>query len=212
MIEIIHKNTELAGAFITGFLFSLIIILFREISHSLPLILTAIILISGAIFLAKKTARHFHGEHTHAGDSTIDIVALLILLLVNIFHPAVDGFSFYELLIRQGFLAGAIFASGVIVHEIVRQSVLVTVFKNMGVKWWWVVLTAVFGIGLGICAGFFSSNFLRAYEWVIDLSTIFAYSFIVAEFYYSGHFVNKNSQIGAFFVGIIVGILASILS
>ncbi len=208
MIETIHKNTELIGAFITGFLFSLIFFVFKEISSNPIHILLGIALVFLSIFLAKKTAHHFHGEHTHVGDSTFDIVAILILFLVNIFHPAVDGFSFYETFIREGFLAGLLLAAGIILHEIVRQSVLITVFKNMSIKWYFVVLTAMLGISAGILVGAFSGHFLENYEWVIDLGTVFAYSFIVAEFYYSGHFVSKKSQISILLAGIVVGIIS----
>ena len=89
-------------------------------------------------------------------------------------------------------MAGSIFGLGIIFHEVVRQSVLVTVFKNMGIRWYWVVSTAVLGIALGVATGFLSSNFLEQYEWIIDLTTLFAYSFIVSE--RRVHFYTLNPQ------------------
>ena len=212
MIDHIHKQTESLGAFVTGFLLSLIIFLVKEISSDPFNIFFGILLIFVAVFVAKKTAHHFHDEHTHVGDSTFDIVAIAILFLVNIFHPAVDGFSFYEISFREGIVAGSIFGLGIIFHEVVRQSVLVTVFKNMGIRWYWVVSTAVLGIALGVATGFLSSNFLEQYEWIIDLTTLFAYSFIVSEFYFSGHFISKKSRMGFLAIGILVGVIVSLIS
>jgi len=160
--------------------------------------------------LSKKTAHHFHGEHTHTLDSSLDLVAIGILFLVNILHPAVDGFSFYEIFVRQGVWAVLFFALGILIHEFVRQSVLVTVFKNMGIRWYWVVSTAMLGIFVGIVTGVFSNNFLQNYEWAIDLATLFAYSFIASEFYFSGHLVNKSSQIQVFALGTLVGVIVSL--
>lgn len=212
MIEQLHKQADLVGAFIVGFLFSLITLIFKEISPNPIYIFLGIGLIFLAILLSKKTAHHFHDGHTHAGDSAFDIVAVLILFLVNIFHPALDGFSFYETFLNQGFLPAIIFAIGILLHEVVRQSVLATAFRNMGIKWHYVVGTAVFGIALGIVTSISSNNFFSNYEWVIDLGTLFAYSFIVSEFYFSGHFVNKKSQMGFFVVGLLTGFAISVLS
>lgn len=211
MLATLHKKSEFVGAFIIGFLFSLITFLFKEISDNPIYISLGIILVFVAIYLARKTAHHFHNEHTHVMDSAFDIVAIGILFLVNILHPAVDGFSFYEIFIRQGLWAVVFFALGILIHEFVRQSVLVTAFKNMGIKWYWVVFTTLFGISLGIVAGIFSNNFLQNYEGLIDLGTLFAYSFIASELYFGGHTVNKSSQIKIFAVGAVVGIVVSIL-
>ncbi|HSE56781.1 MAG TPA: hypothetical protein VLB02_01710 [Candidatus Paceibacterota bacterium] len=187
MKSFLHLHAENLRAIITGFLLVFIFFIARELVDSPFLLLEAVAVMALAVFLAKKTAHHFHGHHTHAGDSPIDTVALIVLFAANILHPAVDGFSIFETFEIGGTAAGIIFAGSVVLHEIFRQSALVAAFSTMHIRWGWVVGTALAGITLGVGTGFLGSEIFHENERIIDLVTLFAYAFIIAEFHFSGH-------------------------
>jgi len=175
------------SAVVIGFIGVLGIHILWEL-HEAPLLMCGgLVLALVAIYLAKKTAQHFHGHHHHAADSAIDIVAPTVLFLANILHPAVDGFSFYQTLQGSGVVAASIVGVGIILHEILRQSALVSAFRPMGIRWYVVLITAVIGIASGIGLGVAESAVIEKYEYIADLATIFAYSFVIAEFYYHKH-------------------------
>ena len=175
------------SALVIGFIGVLGLHVLWELHEEPLLILLGIAFVALAIYLAKKTAQHFHGHHHHAADSAIDIVAPAVLFLANILHPAVDGFSFYQTLQGSGVVAASIVGAGIVLHEILRQSALVTAFRPMGIRWYVVLVTAVIGIASGIGLGIAESAVVEKYEYIADLATIFAYSFVIAEFYYHKH-------------------------
>jgi len=175
------------SAVVIGFIATLGISIGWELRDNPMLFAGGVALIFLAIYLAKKTAHHFHGHHHHAADSAIDIVAPTVLFLANILHPAVDGFSFFQTLSHGGVVSAVIVGVGIILHEILRQSALITAFRPMGIRWYFVLITAVMGIGLGIGLGVVESAFIEKYEYIADLATIFAYSFVIAEYYYHNH-------------------------
>ena len=175
------------SAIVIGFIGTLGLYIAWEIRTEPWLLVTAVVLILLALYLAKKTAQHFHGHHHHAADSAIDIVAPIVLLLANILHPAVDGFSFFQTLTNDGVIPAAIIGVGIVLHEILRQSALVTAFRPLGVRWYFVLVTALIGIASGIGLGIAESALVEKYEYIADLATIFAYSFVIAEFYFHNH-------------------------
>jgi len=194
---------------IVGMLAVFIIAIVKELNYRPLLLLLAVILSFVAILLAKKASRHFHGSHTHSGDSAIDVVAPSMLFLVNILHPAIDGFSLYETFDSEGALAGFVLFGGVILHEAFRQSAIITAFKSFSIKWYWVVATALFGILLGVATGIAGSEFFHRHEGVIEIATLFAYVFIIAEFYYADRSTVKKSW--AFVaLGVVIGSLLSV--
>lgn len=202
-------NEESIRSVITGFLLVLIVSLVREVVETPINIFYTSLIILGAIYLAKKTAHHFHGDHTHTGDSAIDGVAISVLFFANILHPAVDGFSFFETLSREGYATGIILGASIVVHELFRQSAIIVAFRNMGVKWYWVVTTAFGGIILGILGGMYGSNIFERHEIIIDFATLFAYVFIISEFSYS----HKESSARTNIIYVIIGaMLAVVLS
>ncbi len=155
-----------------------------------------------AYILARTTHHHFAHNHSHEGDSVIDAVPLWILMFANILHPAVDGFSFWEILQNEGVVAGVVVGASIGLHELVRQSALIFALKRYGVWWGTVVLTALLGISVGVLAGATHTEFLHTYEYVAELLTLFAYGFIIFD---SLH--HRMSQRYMIPIGVIVGVV-----
>lgn len=204
----VHENAVRAG--IAGLLGAFSFFLLKELLATPLFFVLAIVGIIGAVLLARSTAHHFHSGHTHAGDSVFDGVAVSILLIANILHPAVDGFSVFETFEQHGMISGWVLLGSVVLHECVRQAALITVFRDMGIRWYWVVITALAGIAGGVGMGFVGSHFLHEHEGLIDVVTVCAYAFIVAEFY-SGH-PHQRTKKGSLIVlfGIVVGTLLAL--
>ena len=207
-----HIHVEKYRAVVTGFL---LVFAFHIASDLFVVFWQAILsglLLVGAVLLARATAHHFHAGHHHPGDSPLDVVAVSVLLLANVLHPAVDGFSLYETFQLGGIAAGIVYAGSVLLHEIFRQSALITVFSAMQISWFWVVTTALLGMGGGMLAGILGTTFLHQYEVVVEMATLFAYGFIIAEFY----FAHPHSQIKKPWIfllgGIVLGIVITVLS
>lgn len=166
----------------------------------------ALVAAGTAILLARKTAAHFHGMHTHGGDSPIDAVAPTVLFLANILHPAVDGFSLYETIQKGGAIAGVAMGLGIVVHEVFRQSALIAALRSFGIAWYFTVITALIGIGIGVVSGLLGTEALTRHEWLIDIATIFAYAFIIAEFYLSGH-GERSKTVPYTSIGVAIGVV-----
>jgi hypothetical protein len=144
------------------------------------------------LYLAKKTAQHFHGGHTHEGDAVVDFAAPAMLLLANILHPALDGFTWHQVLTREGFASAALVGLGIILHEIVRQSALISAFEPYGIKWQGIVFTAAIGILLGVGAAILGSTLLARHEVLVDSTAIASYTFVIGEFFFSGHGTKRS--------------------
>ena len=190
-----------------GFLLVLALALCFEISESWVTTVFALGIIFGAGILANKTSHHFHGHHHHAGDSTLDVVGIVVLFLANIFHPAFDGFTLHEAFVEQGVLAGLVVGGGIVLHEVLRQSALIALFATMRIRWYWVVLTASLGIAAGIGFGAIGATMLAEHEYLIDFITLFAYSFIVSEFYCSHSKEHKKQSNPFMLIGVCIGIV-----
>lgn len=158
-----------------------------ELIERPKLMAIALGLIALGLLLARYAARHFHGGHTHVGDSAIDIVAIGALLVANVLHPMVDGFSIYETT-KESTLVGILFTLSVFFHECLRQWALIEAVKgHLRRATVLVVGTALGGIALGIGLGLFGTRITEGHEQVADLATIFAYTFIIGEFYFADH-------------------------
>ena len=179
---------------VVGFITGLLLLILWELRESVPLFFLAIVLMGFAWYLNKKIAHHFHGHHHRAGDSAIDAVAPTVLILANILHPAVDGFSFYQTLAHNGVAAAAVVGGGIVVHEILRQSALIVAFRFVGIRWYTIVITAVLGIAGGIGLGIFESGVVERYEAIADLATIFAYAFVISEYSLHGTPLSKGKR------------------
>ncbi|MCC6199028.1 hypothetical protein IT401_02345 [Candidatus Nomurabacteria bacterium] len=169
-------------ATLTGLITVFVVGILLELVEMPVLFICALAVIVVAILLAKKTAQHFHHEHTHTGDSPLDVVATTVLFLANIFHPAIDGFSAYETFVGQGALAGSLVVAGIILHEAFRQGVLIAAFKDLGIRWQWVLITTFAGMTAGVGLGSLGSWVLHEHEALVDIITVFAYTFIIGEF------------------------------
>ncbi len=132
-----------------------------------------------AYIVVKKTHVHFTQNHHHQGDSVIDSIPFWVVMIANIFHPAIDGFSFWEVFQNEGLIAGVIVGVGIVLHEIVRQSGLVLVLKQYGIKWFVIVSTALFGILIGVVGAITHADFFHTYEYVAEITALFAYGFII---------------------------------
>ena len=88
-----------------GFLGMFTLVIIREFIDAPVFLFAAAVLIVVAVYLAKKTVEHFHGHHHKMADSAIDAIAPAVLLLANIAHPAVDGFSLFQTFSNSGFAA-----------------------------------------------------------------------------------------------------------
>lgn len=210
----ISRGSSRGGAVragIAGLLAAFAFFILKELFETPVLFVAAIAAIAIALLLAKKTAKHFHGGHTHAGDSPMDAVAVSVLVLANVLHPAVDGFSLYETFDEKGLVAGWIFLGGVAVHECFRQSALIAAFRDMGMRWYWVVATGVLGIASGVGMGLLGSHALHDHEAVIDILTIFAYAFIIGEFYAADHGI-KRQQGWFVMLGLAVGTFLAVFA
>ena len=108
-----------------GLLLAFIFFTLKELAGEPVWFVGAIAVMAGAIVVAKKTAQHFHLEHTHAGDSPFDAIALSVLFVANILHPAVDGFSLYETFVDGGKIAGFVFLGGVQIFQVQKAIYLV---------------------------------------------------------------------------------------
>jgi hypothetical protein len=199
------RVTNSYRAFISGFLIVFAVGVLIEFANDWLLVLIALFVIAIGLRLAKYAAAHFHGGHTHVGDSAIDIVAIGALVLANILHPMVDGFSFYETMINNP-AVGALFGLSIIGHEILRQWALVEAIReHIKRPVFLIVSTAILGIAAGIGIGFFGTKITEGHERIADLATIFAYTFIVGEFYFAGHGTSKKYSKWFVLVGLLVG-------
>jgi zinc transporter ZupT len=203
----LREHADLFRAVIIGFLLVFIVELFAGISDSALYIGIAIVLSTFAWFLSKYVAQHFHA-HTDVGIA--QVTATSVLFLANIFHPAIDGFSFYQTSVSEGLVTGIFFAVSIVIHELFRQTALITAFAQMGIKRRWVIGTALLGVGIGISAGLFGTHILQTHERIVDIVTLFAYVFIIGEFWHAGH--AKDTQKMSLFVtlGIVIGVFLSI--
>lgn len=210
MQTVLEQYSSAVRAGIVGLLIAFIFFTLRELVAYPHLFFGAILAGVVALLLARKAAHHFHIHHTHTGDSAFDAIALTVLFLANILHPAVDGFSLYETFVSRGIFAGGLFVFGLILHEFVRQSALITAFKTMGVRWWWVVLTAAVGICIGFGTGILGSEILHKHEGLIDIATIFAYVFIMGEFSFDDYHKETKGTLWFVVLGLVVGTLLSL--
>lgn len=192
-----------------GFLSVLAIAVFGELFTNPLHFSIGVLLFVAGYWCAKKVVHHFHFDHHHAGDSIVDSVPVVTLILANILHPAVDGLSWYETISSRGIFAGVVFGLSIILHEILRQGALVAVFKDMKIKGYIVVLTALLGIAIGITTGIFNASFFHEYEYLADFATLFAYAFVISEFFL-GHrheeAASKNKYTGMI-AGFVIGIV-----
>jgi hypothetical protein len=192
-------------AFMIGFLVMFAAGILLELAADWMVMLLALALLAVGLRLAHYASKHFHGNHTHVGDSAIDIVAIGALILANILHPMVDGFSFYQTLI-QNRTAAALFGLSIVGHEVLRQWALVeAVREHMKRATLIIVPTALVGIAAGIALGMFGTTITEGHERVADLATIFAYSFIIGEFYFAGHGTSGKRTQWFVVVGLVVG-------
>lgn len=203
----IIKHIYTYRALVIGFLLVLIIGIYVELFTDPVHFFLGLVFLMLGIWFAQKTVHHFHFDHHHAGDSLVDSVPLITLLLANILHPAVDGLSWYETFTGRGALVGIIFGSSIVLHEMFRQAALIGVFKKMGIKGYVVVVTALLGTSIGLATGFLNATFFHQYEYIADFATLFAYGFVIGEYFLGSHHKKsetiKNISLG---LGILLGI------
>ncbi|HEY0980438.1 MAG TPA: hypothetical protein VGE18_03465 [Candidatus Paceibacterota bacterium] len=198
---------------VVGFVAGLLLLIVWELRENATLLLFAVTLMGLAWYLNTKIAHHFHGHHHHSGDSALDAVTPAVLILANILHPAVDGFSFYQTLSNNGAAAALVVGGGIVVHEILRQSALIVAFRFVGIRWHTIVVTALLGITGGIGLGILESTVVEKYESIADLATIFAYAFVISEYSIHQHKTSKGKQVAFLLAGaIIAGVLHFFLS
>jgi len=206
------SHVDSIRGFLAGFLLLLSFFIFRELTDSVFHVVAAVIVVGVALLLAKKTTHHFHAGHTHAGDSALDVVGPALLFTINIVHPAVDGFSLYETFDQVGSAAGVIMLSGIVVHEVVRQWALIVALAKMNIRRGRaIVITALLGIAFGIALGSLGARFLIEHEWIIDIATLFAYTFIIAEFLGDGHREKGGKRMRWIMVGVMAGVVYAVL-
>lgn len=204
----IIKHISTYRALVIGFLVVLTVAIYIELFANPVHFFLGIVCAVLGIWFAQKTVHHFHVEHHHAGDSIVDSVPIITVLLANILHPAVDGLSWYETFTDRGILVGIIFGSSVVLHEIFRQSALIGVFKKMNIKGYVVVVTAMLGTCIGLATGFLNTTFFHRYEYIADFATLFAYGFIIGEYFLGFHHAKKDiSKNVSLMFGILLGIV-----
>jgi zinc transporter ZupT len=160
------------------------------------------------LWIAHKVGEHFHHGHTHEGDSELDKSIGATLIIVNVFHPLVDGFALYGTYASGNkYIFASVFV-GVILHEIFRQSALVLVFREFGFKSWKVILPAFTGLSFGWLLGVVGGVLPSAIEPYIDVLTFCAYSFIVSEHIFAHKEVlKKRSLLLTLLAGILVALV-----
>ncbi len=167
-----------------------------------------IVLFIFVLWIARKVGEHFHYGHTHEGDSELDNSIGATLVMVNIFHPLIDGFALYGTYASGNkYLFASVFV-GVIVHEIFRQSALVLVFREFGFKSWKVILPAFAGMSFGWLLGVVGGVLPSTVEPYIDVLTFSAYTFIVAEHVFAHKEVFKKRNL---FLTLCTGIVIATL-
>jgi hypothetical protein len=203
----IIKHISTYRALIIGFLLVLTAAIYTELfAHPAHLFFGVVFFALGMLF-AQKTVHHFHFDHQHAGDSFVDSVPLITLLLANILHPAVDGLSWYETFTGRGAFVGIIFGSSIVLHEIFRQAALIGVFKKMSIKGYVVVVTAILGTSIGLVTGFLNAAFFHQYEYIADFATLFAYGFVIGEYFIGAHHSKKDTVKN---ISLVLGILLGV--
>jgi hypothetical protein len=208
---LIHISADRFRALISGFLIVLTFSTLLELADSTLHLGTAICLMAISILVAKRTTHHFHGHHKHEGDSAYDTLPLTLLLVANILHPAVDGFSLYQSAIEQNITFAILLGVSIFLHEVFRQSALISAVKTMGHKGYIIVTTAIIGLMVGIGLGVLGSNFFHTYAYIADFATLFAYTFILGEFYFDNHSLARSKRSKFLIVtGIALGILLNI--
>ena len=200
------KNIELYRVAISGLLVAFSVKILLELS-SFRLVFFGFVVISLGFVLARSAIKHFGHKHLHAGDSAIDMIPVAVLLFANIAHPAVDGFSLAQTWKLTGVLPAVLLALSIVLHEVLRQSALVTALVVNKINWKWVVGTALLGIAIGIVASVAGANFFHKYETIADIATLFSYSFVIGEFYFlrKEHYNKYTTTL--FVTGIVFGVL-----
>ncbi len=160
------------------------------------------------LWLAHKVGEHFHHGHTHEGDSELDNSIGATLVMVNIFHPLVDGFALYGTYSNGNMYIFVSVLVGVVVHEIFRQSALLLIFREFGFKSWKVVLPAVAGLCFGWLLGVVGGVLPPALEPYIDVLTFCAYAFIVAEHIFAHKEILKKKSL---FLTLCAGVVVAVV-
>lgn len=212
-MKISHTTIESYRVAMAGLLLVFATTIFFEISTTIY-VGAGIGAIALGIVLSRIAFTHFGHNHHHSGDSAIDIVPVAVLLFANIAHPAIDGFSAIETFRIGGTLAGVLYATSIIFHEVLRQSAFVTALAPLRINWRLVVGTAVIGLGSGVLAAIVGAQFFDRYEIVADIATLFSYSFVIAEFYgMEKHTQDSTKWHKVLFVGgVVVGVCILLLS
>lgn len=202
-----HLHTTALGyrALMMGFLTVFLAGIVIEFIETPLLALWAVVLVVCGLVLARYAAHHFHGDHTHVGDSAIDIVALGALIIANVLHPMVDGFSWYETISRN-VTAGILYGISIIGHEYLRQWALIEVTReHMKRATITIISTALLGIVIGVGLGLLGTNITEGHEHIADLATVFAYSFIIGEFFFAGHGHGGKRSTWLIVLGLLIG-------
>ncbi len=186
--------------------------LFEIVESGGVFIALAIVVILLGAFLGHAIAHHFCFHHHHEGDSPIDYSFILLLVGVNFFHPMTDGFVLAETF-GVSFVVGLLVLLQIIIHEFVRQSVLIGFFKKAGISYGKVLSILFTGFLAGIILSVSGTQFLSQYEWVVDLVTLGAYSIVIAEYSYQMSFKeSRTSKILFIILGTVIGILLALFS
>lgn len=150
--------------------------------------------------------------HDRIEETAVQVIVPVLLLVVNIVHPAVDGFSLYETFLRGGVAIGIIAIIGIFLHEVIRQWALIIAFAKMGIrKPWLIIVTALIGISMGVTFGYFGTYILHDHEGSIDVVTLFAYSFIITEFLFTDHHKENENLNHKKWKPLVVGIVVAIV-
>ena len=120
-MRISHTTIDSYRVIMAGLLLVFAATIFFEISTTIYVGASVGAIVLGVI-LSNITSKHFGHNHHHSGDSAIDIVPVAVLLFANIAHPAIDGFSAVETFRIGGTLAGVLYATSIVFHELLRQS------------------------------------------------------------------------------------------
>lgn len=93
-------------------------------------------------------------------------------------------------------------------HEMFRQAALIGVFKKMGIKGYVVIVTALLGTSIGLATGFLNVTFFHEYEYIADFATLFAYGFVIGEYFIGSHHSKKDVLKN---ISLVLGILLGIV-
>lgn len=177
------------------------------------IVLAFLVLMCG-VFVGKMLAKHL-SVCTHEHTDDVDVTFIILLVIGSLVHTVFDGSVVHEAF-RNGTGEGLGVVGAILLHEVVRTSILYKVIRVMGFKKS-LALISVFGVSfLGIFGGYLLGDFIEQYHQYESIAHLISGGMFVAVttdlYYYIKHHFGKVSilpvilgMITAYLIGLLGG-------